>query len=156
MVSGNKKPILIRVSTPKKTLAVAVVWALAVATLASAAALACDCRRPSTPAAEFAGADAVFRGVMLRRVAPPVGVSLETYVFRASTVYKGDLAGEISLSGYLSECTFFFKPGREYLVYAYRGRVEDRDMLNTGICQRTREIGAADEDLRFLDSREPP
>lgn len=85
-------------------------------------------------------ADVVFRGTMTQRIDPPVGISLETYKFDVQEVLKGDPQEVIILSGYLSDCTYFFKQGHEYLVYAHWGEVEGERTLNTGICSATSEV----------------
>lgn len=47
------------------------------------------------------------------------------------------------------DCGYGFRTGGRYLVYAYRD--EKRGTLHTGICSRTRPLGKADADLRYIN-----
>lgn len=47
------------------------------------------------------------------------------------------------------DCGYGFRVGARYLVYAYRD--EKKGTLHTGICTRTRPLGRADDDLRYID-----
>jgi len=53
-----------------------------------------------------------------------------------------------------SECGYDFRQGEHYLVYAYPHPQSGK--LYTGICQRTRPISEAGDDLDYLSKKDDP
>ncbi|SFB03914.1 MULTISPECIES: hypothetical protein [unclassified Bacillus (in: firmicutes)] len=55
------------------------------------------------------------------------------------------------------DCGIDFVEGEEYLVYANQSSIyEDSDYLSAGICSRTNELSAAEEDLLVLGEGKAP
>jgi hypothetical protein len=73
---------------------------------------------------------------------------------RVERVYRGDVPDTVELRTGAGggDCGYTFVQGRRYLVYA-------RDYgrgLETGICDRTRPLDKADEDLKYLETAFQP
>src|SRR5262249_32445851 len=70
--------------------------------------------------------------------------------------YRGWTAktAEVVTGQGLGDCGYHFRQGERYLVYAYPHR--ETGKLYTGICQRTRPLGEATEDLEYLSKKDDP
>lgn len=110
--------------------------------------LACSCAR--TNACQAAGhADAVFTGtvasVEMVSESNPQSVVVRINVEQAFVNAPPPVA---TLTMDISGCTFSFKAGQQYLVYAYNRSGK----LTTSSCSRTRPLADAAEDLRYLST----
>jgi hypothetical protein len=115
---------------------------------------ACSCAMYGTPEEELEGATAVFSGKVIKIETPGQMVlgGNNNVTFDIIEIWKGDAWGQIIIktSSADSLCGFGFAEGKEYLVYAF-GDISD---LQTNICQRTKLLSEADEDLEYLKTLE--
>ncbi|RAV12987.1 hypothetical protein [Paenibacillus contaminans] len=119
---------------------------------------ACSCAGPNSVQEELQKKAAVFSGKavsvktsggLLRSSADPVEVKIEV-----DKVWKGEL-GKTQLVYTARDgasCGFGFEKGKQYLVYAY----SDNDRLVTNMCDRTKLISNAAEDLSLLKEGKLP
>ncbi|RTE11448.1 LPXTG cell wall anchor domain-containing protein [Paenibacillus whitsoniae] len=116
---------------------------------------ACSCALPSSAQDQLSRSQAVFAGRVM-------GVKEQRFLnggmakavrFEVSRVWKGEAASEIIIytgSGG-GDCGFDFKEGQEYLVYANPSSMYgDKELLVTIICDRTKQLSQAQEDLAVL------
>jgi len=110
-------------------------------------AAACSCVEVSAEDA-FASHAAVFEGrvVEVRGAADPAGATVA--VLEVVQGWKGmELERvEVSTPASSSMCGISFEPETSWLIYADRAG----DAFTTDLCQRTRPIESADEDIAFL------
>jgi len=97
---------------------------------------------------------AIFSGRVLEVTENP-----QTYFvvvkFRIERLWKGNLSDEVTIiTGHGGgDCGYRFEVGESYLVYAYGS---DENRLGTNICQRTKKLSDAREDLRILGKGKVP
>lgn len=127
----------------------------AVALLAVFLQMPCSCDTKRSVADELKFADIVFQGT-LRSVAVPDwdGTSGRTppqeHTFTVKRSWKGvDQPSVVIATMPLSDCSFTFIVGEEYLVYADHDPMHPRVYLAT-VCSRTAPIAKAGEDLKKL------
>ena len=116
--------------------------------------LACTCELPPvgiTPKQAISQArdksKAVFSGKVVEVIQNPQFLYVEVR-FKVESSWKQVRTDELIIrTGRGGDCGYRFEVGQRYLVYAY-GSGESR--LETNICQRTRELDDAEEDLRVL------
>jgi hypothetical protein len=127
-------------------------------------ALACSCQSPGEPCQNAFQADGVFAGTV-RSISPvpdnlpPLRPGEERLATTLRVEFENIERFTIPLAATTSvltpgsgpACGYHFEVGKRYLVYASYGQ-EDKKVLVTGICSRTRPIAEADEDVRFLRS----
>lgn len=125
-------------------------------TLGAEDARACSCAGPSTPEEQLQTSDAVFSGEVLdareNPASAPPGLHLGPVTFDVGEVWKGVSEEQVVVLGYGGggDCGIDFQEGERYLVYAaYGGQGEDAT-LTTGICQGTKLLMAAGDDLEAL------
>jgi hypothetical protein len=115
---------------------------------------ACDCALVG-PCQALSFADAVFTGVVtdISPVLTPDGHGASGFVTTlvADRSFIGP-TGTVVLRASLSSCSFQFREGERYLVYARRST---DGSLGTSSCSRTKLLADADEDLAFLTSLPP-
>lgn len=121
-------------------------------------ASACVCMAPSTPYKEFQDARSVFTGKIIGSTDVPFTEQARektyTYYERRYRVavtesFKGTKAAEVEVSAGRtdSDCYVGFSVGENYLIYAYG----DSDAkLSTGMCTRTNNLSASQDDLHYL------
>jgi len=114
------------------------------------------------PCKAFANTPTVFKG----RVAKISAIHLKTtsgddyqerlVFFDVETSYRGWAAktAEIVTGMGGGDCGYEFQEGVRYLVYAYPHR--ETGKLYSGICQRTRPLAEAAEDLEYLSKKDDP
>jgi hypothetical protein len=107
-------------------------------------ALACDCARPGSPREELRRVDAVFSGEVS-------SVSREGIEFKVEKFWKGPRTKKISIRYEQSGSTYVFVVGKKYLVYAF-----GKEILETSICTRTKELDKASDDLKELGEGKEP
>ena len=113
---------------------------------------ACSCAGPNTVQQELQKKTAVFTGKavsvkvnegLFRSSADPVQVTLEV-----DQVWKGQVGKKqiVYTARDGASCGFKFESGHEYVVYAY----SNNDRLETNMCDRTKLLASAAEDLNLL------
>ena len=106
--------------------------------------VACDCARPGSPREELQRADAVFSGEVS-------SAGREKIEFKVEKFWKGPRAKRISIRREQSDCTYVFAVGKKYLVYAH-----GKGIFSTSICDRTKELDKASDDLKELGEGKEP
>lgn len=119
-------------------------------------AQACTCAMVS-PERQIKMSDAVFSGEVVSvdpgeratDVSPP---PLGRVTFEVKGSWKGALEGTVDVYGHGSEasCGIEFDESKSYLVYARRS--DGGGSLQTGLCDSTKPLEKADNDLRLLGS----
>jgi len=126
--------------------------------LGTRATSACTCAQPKD-AKPFDLAQAVFVGKVISVVKPKPRLidrrrklyeySLELVVrFKVTTVWKYVTHTYVTLTTMeqSAACGYHFDVGKTYLVYAYA----NQDGLNTNLCSETKELSAAEPDLKQI------
>ena len=130
--------------------------------LASQVGLACTCSLPpinQSLARQVVGskndAKAVFSGEVVEVIEGPEDSFNVVVRLRVERTWKGVRAGEVSIATGRGggDCGYGFEAGERYLVYAYGSA---GGQLGTNICQRTRRLADAKEDLKVLGRGRPP
>lgn len=124
--------------------------------LSSTAVLACSCELPKQgetvkQAVKRAhqNSNAVFAGEVVEVITNPKVFYLKVR-FKVERSWKNARTEELTIRTGRSiggDCGYRFEVGEHYLVYAYGS---EREMLETNICQRTRKLADAEEDLKLL------
>jgi hypothetical protein len=113
-------------------------------------AFACSCNL-NPPCAGFWRADAVFVGrvtandVRQADDQPPETAATLT-VFRT---FRGEPRPSIVLRGMMTSCSYRFRIGETYLVFAYR---DTNGRFNTGQCSGTKPLAEADSDIATIQT----
>jgi hypothetical protein len=125
--------------------------------------LACDCASAGPPCKAFKATPNVFAGRVTKISTILVKLqSGDKYPQRLVLLeighnYRG-LEGQSTVELVTGEgggdCGFSFQEGQRYLVYAYPHPATGK--LYTGICQRTRLLSEASEDLKYLEKKDDP
>ena len=111
-------------------------------------ATACSCARASLPCEEAGRADEIFVGHVVSIESSGIG----GFVAQLAVVeaFRGLQLWQVTLPvGGGGGCGYAFEMGESYLVYANR---RPDGNLSTSICNRTRRLAQADEDLAYLRS----
>ncbi|MDR6549731.1 hypothetical protein [Paenibacillus qinlingensis] len=121
----------------------------------SSTAYACSCAQPQTVEEQLSHSEAVFAGRVLevKVQSNAKSGSTKAAVFEVSRIWKGGTESQITVhtgSGG-GDCGFNFEKGKEYLVYAHPSTMYgDKELLVTIICDRTKGLDQAREDLAAL------
>jgi hypothetical protein len=124
---------------------------------------ACDCVNAGPPCKAFKATPNVFTGRVTRistiQVKMPSSVVYPQQLVQLQIErnYRGQEATstlEVVTGEGGGDCGFSFEEGKQYLVYAYPHAASGK--LYTGICQRTRLLSGADEDLEYLANKDDP
>jgi hypothetical protein len=123
---------------------------------------ACDCPYAGAPCKAFANTPTVFTGRVtkistINRQAPSGDDFKDRLVlFEVERSYRGWEAktAEVVTGWGGGDCGYDFREGVRYLVYAYPHR--ETGKLYTGICQRTRRLSEAADDLEYLSKKDDP
>ncbi|GAA0375757.1 hypothetical protein [Bacillus horti] len=120
---------------------------------------ACSCAEPRPVEEALEERTAVFsgkvkdiyianKGLTLSSV-DPVMVTLDVY-----EVWKGDVPQTVIIETvrFTASCGYDFSVGEEYIVFAYG----EPDALKTGLCERTKPLDAASEELAVLGEGKRP
>ena len=129
--------------------------ALWVSALFPPAAMACDCVYSGVPCRAFAGTPTVFSGRVTRMTS--IGPGTDVVVrFEVREPFRGvrGTTVEVRTGAGGGDCGYAFRAGVDYLVYA----VTDAESggLRTSICQRTRPLSEAIDDLDYLRVKDDP
>lgn len=133
----------------------AILLALLLLVLRAPTLLACDCMSAGAPCRAFASAPAVFSGRVTHLTS--VGRGTDTVVhFAVREAFRGVPATtvEVSTGNGGGDCGYPFRVGGEYLVYAVTDAPSGA--LTTSICQRTRPLSEAADDLEYLRAKDDP
>jgi hypothetical protein len=125
-------------------------------------AMACDCPYAGAPCKAFANTPTVFAGRVVkistinRRTPSGDDFTDRVVFFEVEVSYRGWGAktAEVATGWGGGDCGYDFREGVRYLVYAYPQ--QETGKLYTGICQRTRPLTEASEDLEYLNKKDDP
>jgi hypothetical protein len=123
---------------------------------------ACDCPYAGAPCKAFANTPTVFAGRVVKistinRKTPSGDHFKDRLVFfEVERSYRGWEAkvAEVVTGWGGGDCGYDFRENDRYLVYAYPHT--ETGKLYTGICQRTRPLTEASEDLEYLNNKDDP
>ena len=127
----------------------------------SSSVYACSCVEPQPVETELSRSDAVFSGRVLevKEQTSIRGMMTKAALFEVDHIWKGGSESEIIIhtgSGG-GDCGFEFEVGKEYLVYANHSTMYgDKELLVTIICDRTKLVDEAQEDLKILGEGKEP
>ncbi|MBT2682820.1 hypothetical protein J7E42_04240 [Bacillus sp. ISL-37] len=110
---------------------------------------ACKCVEPQSVEREVESSKAVFSGKIIDIRTEKNNRNI---LFEVEETWKGVSQTEIILKDEWSSCSLDFVEGESYLVYAYDFQGE----LTTNICDRTKELSGAGEDLATLGKGTTP
>ncbi len=124
---------------------------------------ACDCANAGPPCKALKATPNVFTGRVTK--ISTIHVKLQTgdeypqrlvllQIERNYRGQEGKSAVEVVTGDGGGDCGFSFEEGKRYLVYAYPHPATGK--LYTGICQRTRLLSQAAEDLEYLAMKDEP
>jgi hypothetical protein len=124
--------------------------------------MACDCPHYGAPCKAFANTPTVFAGHVVkistidRKTASGDEYKDRLVFFDVERSYRGWTAktAEVVTGSDGTDCGYKFQEGVGYLVYAYPD--PETGKLYTGICQRTRPLSEAAEDLEYLSKKNDP
>ena len=122
----------------------------------------CDCGDPGPPCKAFGNTPVVFAGrvaaITTISLKAPSGDSYEDRLvfLEVERSYRGSVGktAEVVTGAGGTDCGYDFRQGEDYLVYAYPHPQSGK--LYTGICQRTRPISEAGDDLDYLSKKDDP
>jgi hypothetical protein len=110
---------------------------------------ACKCVEPQTVKKELESSEAVFSGKIIDIRTEKNNRNI---IFEVEETWKGVSQTQIILKDEWSSCSLDFFEGESYLVYAYDFQGE----LITNICDRTKDLSGAGEDLATLGKGTTP
>lgn len=120
--------------------------------LGPAAAFACTCGDEPNPCGAYGQAGAVFVGKVLSSKRVDDLMNRTEYEIQVRNVFAGNLGTTVIAESHSDACGYGFRVGKEYLIYGGQagdgGRVMER--FAATFCSRTKPIGEASEDLKFL------
>ncbi|MBT2636908.1 hypothetical protein [Bacillus sp. ISL-39] len=128
---------------------IAVILLAAALTTFPTASHACKCVEEKSVEKELESSKAVFRGKILDIKNKNNNRKI---LFEVEETWKGISQTEIILKDEWGSCSIDFFDGESYLVYAYDFQGE----LTTNICDRTKELSSAGEDLATLGKGSRP
>lgn len=131
------------------TYSLAVILLAAGLTTFPTASHACKCVEEKSVEKELESSKAVFSGKVIEIKHENNNRKI---LFEVEETWKGISQTEIILEDEWSSCSIDFFEGDSYLVYAYEFGGE----LTTNICDRTRELSSAGEDLATLGTGVTP
>jgi hypothetical protein len=123
-------------------------------------AYACDCVIPPNVETELSQSDAVFSGKVIRikEKRSAGGYIKKEIIFEVYQTWKGVEESQIKITTGQGggDCGYQFVPYGEYLVYGRNSDMYGKSQLSTGICDRTVDLTAANEDLKILGKGDIP
>ncbi|WP_158587546.1 hypothetical protein [Neobacillus notoginsengisoli] len=119
---------------------------------------ACKCDRQLTVAENLEKSSTVFAGKVIEiKEKKQAGVVVEMALFEVERIWKGPTDSQIILESIQSSCSFDFRKGEDYIVYAKpNAELKNEAALTTGVCDRTAALEKADEDLELLGKGSTP
>lgn len=129
-------------------------------TLSPQRAEACSCAAPPPVADDVERKTAVFVGTVMDIAEPRKGAVQSSadpraVLFEVTRAWKGVETTQVVVRTARGEesCGYEgFAVGQEYIVFAYG----DEELLKTGLCERTKPVGAAAEELEALGFADVP
>lgn len=124
---------------------------------------ACDCMNAGPPCKAFKDAPNVFTGRVTKISTIQVKLQngdeypqylVQLQIERNYRGQEGRSTVEVVTGDGGGDCGFSFREGNEYLVYAYPHVATGK--LYSGICQRTRLLSKASEDLEYFEKKNDP
>ena len=121
---------------------------------------ACDCAEPGPPCKAFANVPVVSAGRVVKfatiSLKAPSGDPYEDRLIflEVEQSYRGSVGKAAEVVTGSGDCGYDFRMGEHYLVYAYPHAQSGKPY--TGICQRTRPISEAGDDLEYLSKKDDP
>ena len=121
---------------------------------------ACDCADPGPPCKAFANVPVVSAGRVVKiatiSLKAPSGDPYEDRLIflEVEQSYRGSVGKAAEVVTGSGDCGYDFRMGEHYLVYAYPHAQSGKPY--TGICQRTRPISEAGDDLEYLSKKDDP
>jgi hypothetical protein len=122
---------------------------------------ACSCAQPLSVEEELSRSTEVFAGRVLKvkEQRSMDGSMTKAALFEVSEIWKGRSESQIIIhtgsSG--ADCGYHFEEDKEYLVYANPSTMYgDKELLVTIICDRTKVLAQAQEDLAILGEGKAP
>lgn len=125
--------------------------------IAPSTALACSCVPPPPPQEALAQSEAVFSGkvvsITTEEIPGAEGTGLlrrRAVVLEVASAWKGVSSLQITIRTAFDSagCGYDFVEGERYLVYTYKAA--EGESLETGLCNRTKALADANEDLVAL------
>jgi hypothetical protein len=117
-------------------------------------AYACDCVIPASVETELSQSDAVFSGkvISIKDKRSAGGYAKKEIIFEVYQTWKGLEESQVKITTGQGggDCGYHFVPDGEYLVYGRNSDMYGKSQLSTGICDRTVDLAAANEDLKIL------
>jgi hypothetical protein len=140
-MSINRRRFVNRILKLAIVLLLAVPLLITILVTTNKPAYACRCEYIESPQVALNDATAVFAGRVIS-----VDAS-RSVTFSVSQIWKGEVSQQLVLNSFSgNSCSFKFQVGQDYLVYA----TGQSNSLGTGLCNRTRQLSAAGEDLATL------
>lgn len=124
--------------------------------LMPSAVFACSCVVDMSQNDSFNQAKAVFSGTVLsiqdKKGFPGIDFSHREATIQVKETWKGAATGVVTVATGRDDgdCGFAFQKGEHYLVYAHDASGDYQTGLGTGLCERTKLLAQADEDLKIL------
>jgi 5-hydroxyisourate hydrolase-like protein (transthyretin family) len=116
---------------------------------------ACSCAGRALPCQDYWNASAVFIGTVSSSTTASYKINEREFEgrlihFAVDRAFRDVEGAEVEVTTGLGggDCGYNFRVGGQYLVYAYRNA---NNKLATGICNRTRLLSEASEDLQYLE-----
>ena len=119
---------------------------------------ACSCISPAPPKESLEQSTAVFvgkvididvlSGIVVSSAHQNVTFETSNVTFEVSKIWKGpDYKNLVlTMAGQIATCSISFEENEEYIVYAY----DEKGILETSPCSRTRLLSSAQDDLQEL------
>ncbi|WP_204563021.1 hypothetical protein [Neobacillus notoginsengisoli] len=119
---------------------------------------ACKCIEKPSVEKELKSSRAVFSGKVIEiKEGKQAGIVVEKVLFEVDQTWKGSVNSQVNLATEHNSCSFQFREGENYIVYAKPSpKFKDESLLTTGVCDRTALVGQANEDLSILGTGTAP
>ena len=119
---------------------------------------ACKCLDKPSVEQELKTSSAVFSGKVIEiKEEKRNDTIVEKVLIEVNQTWKGPAESQIILESLQSSCSFTFRKGKEYIVYAtLNSEMNDKTALTTEVCDRTVLLENAEEDLKLLGGGRKP
>lgn len=142
------------------TMMLSVVFSLISMSIVPTTSYACSCAQPPSVEEELERSKAVFSGKVLevKEQKGFTGYIKKRVLIEVAETWKGVSESQVIITTGSGggDCGYEFQVGQEYLVYATESTMYGEAELVTIICDRTTEMGAAQEDLAVLGEGKEP
>jgi len=119
---------------------------------------ACKCLDKPSVEQELKTSSAIFSGKVIEiKEEKRNDTIVEKVLIEVNQTWKGPAESQIILESLQSSCSFTFRKGKEYIVYAtLNSEMNDKTALTTEVCDRTVLLENAEEDLKLLGGGRKP